>query len=181
MNPYAQKYVPAEDPSPPPSPEPESRPSIKSTRSVSSRPVPESGAKDFLSASSSRPAISRSTTFQGPTQIRRDVSPAPNLPRLARVPSDSLTIRTQRSQLRTVNKAASEYDAFDDQGDSPFSNSNSNSNSSPDRYYGDASVSPATSHGSVAGARIKGPPPPPPSRAKKPPPPPPPAKRSVLT
>jgi len=169
--------VTAEDPSPPSSPEPEPRPSIKSTRSVSSRFPAESPAKDFLSAATSRPAISRSTTFEGPTQIRRDLSPVPNMHHPARVPSDSLTIRTQRSQLRNVNNAVPEYDVFDDQIDSPFSNS------SPDRSYGDASVSPATSHGSVAGARIKGPPPPPPSRAKKPPPPPPPpaAKRSVLT
>ena len=175
QNPYAQKYVPADDPSPPSSPEPEQRPSIKSTRSVSSRFASESPARGPSSGTSSRPGINRSTTFQGPTQIRRDVSPASNMPRLARVPSDSLTIRTQRSQLRTVNNAVPQYDVFDDQTDSPFNNI------SPDRSYGDASVSPATSHGSVAGAKIKGPPPPPPSRAKKPPPPPPPSKRNLLT
>lgn len=174
-NPYAHRYTPAEDLSPPSSPEPEPRPSIKSTRSVSSRLVSESPAKEFLSASSSRPLINRSTTFEGPTQIRRDVSPIPSLPRLARVPSDSLTIRSQRSQLRNVNNAVPAHDVFDDQTDSPFNNV------SPDRSYGDASSSPATSHGSAAGAKIKGPPPPPPSRTKKPPPPPPPAKRSMLT
>lgn len=175
QNPYAQRYVPADDPSPPSSPEPEQRPIIKSTRSGLSRLATESPMKDYVSASNSRPAISRLTTFEGPTKIRNDASPTSQLPPLARVPSDSLTIRTQRSQLRNVNNAVLDGDVFDDPTDSQFSNS------SPDRSYGDASVSPATSHGSVAGARFKGPPPPPPSRSKKPPPPPPPAKRSVLS
>lgn len=51
---------------------------------------------------------------------------------------------------------------------------------SPDRSYGERSVSPATSHGSVASrsntfnaATGRKGPPPPPNRAKKPPPPPP--------
>jgi len=160
----------------------EPRPIIKTNRAASYR-VPESSTADFAETVNSRPGFNRSTTFEGPTQLRRDISPVA-APRVSRVPSDSLTIRTQRSQLRTVDAAASEHNVFNDQDDSTFY-----SNSSPDRSYGERSVSPATSHGSFANLTTigsnpvgkKGPPPPPPSRGKKPPPPPPPAKRSLIT
>lgn len=163
-------------------PLPEARPTIKTSRTASYR-LPEPAAADFVDPTQSRPGFNRTTTFEGPTQLRRDVSPAP-APRLPRIPSDSLTIRTQRSQLRTVGPATSEPNVFTDQDDSTFY-----SNSSPDRSWGERSVSPATSQGSVVNlattgsalaAGKKGPPPPPPSRAKKPPPPPPPAKRSLI-
>jgi hypothetical protein len=145
-------------------------------RSVSSRAAPtEVPAREVLSAKSSRSLVNRSTTFDTPAQARRDVSPASHHSALARIPSDTLTIRTQRSQLRNVNGAVPECDSVDDRTYSPFSNASS------DRSFGEASISPATSHGSVTGARVKGPPPPPPSRAKKPPPPPPPAKRRVFS
>lgn len=171
-------------------PSPEPRPSIKSTRGVSSYNVVESPVKDYSGSDyiSARPNYARSTTFEGPTQLRRDASPM-SAPRMARAPSDSLTIRTTRSQLRTVSKPSQERDVFVD----PSDDSAFYSNSSPDRSYGERSVSPATSNGSIPSRTAssttlnanvptgrKGPPPPPPSRAKKPPPPPP-AKRVVLT
>jgi hypothetical protein len=160
-------------------PVPEPRPTIKNSRTASYR------MQEFPTAESAdtfhpRSGNIRSSTFEGPTQLRRDISPVA-APRLSRIPSDSLTIRTTRSNLRTVDPATAESNIFHDQEDSTLE-----SNSSPDRSYGERSVSPATSHGSfanqsTASAAKKGPPPPPPSRAKKPPPPPPPAKRSLLT
>jgi hypothetical protein len=160
-------------------PVPEPRPTIKNSRAVSYRmqEFPTAESADIVH---SRPGNIRSSTFEGPTQLRRDISPVA-APRLSRIPSDSLTIRTTRSNLRTVDPAIAESNIFHDQEDSTLE-----SNSSPDRSYGERSVSPATSHGSFANLSTastakKGPPPPPPSRAKKPPPPPPPAKRSLLT
>jgi hypothetical protein len=154
---------------------PEARPSIKSSRAASYRQ--ESPAGDYGDHARPRPNLSRSTTFEAQAS-RHDTSPAPG-PHLARMPSDSLTIRTTKSQLRTVDFPAIDQDVFHD--DSTFY-----TNSSPDYSYGDRSVSPATSHGSTGVIPItslgkKGPPPPPPSRGKKPPPPPPPAKRTLIT
>lgn len=180
---FQERYVIEEEPSSPPSPGP--RPSIRANRAVSnfdSYNRPESPAKE------PRPGYLRSqTTFEGPTQVRRETNTA-EMPRITRVPSDSMTIRSTKNQLRPVSLAVPHnQDLFNDPEDSAFS-------SSPDRSYGERSVSPATSYGSVPqrsfsgtalsqagiGAK-KGPPPPPPSRAKKPPPPPPPAKRPSLT
>lgn len=156
-------------------PAPEPRPSIKSNHAASYRAT-ESPVREYEERSQPRPTYGRSTTFEGPSQIRRDISPM-GMQRLARLPSDSLAIRTTKSQLRTVDQTVPEHDVFQD--DSPFY-----SNSSPDSYaHGARSVSPATSQGSGGATPLKkGPPPPPPSRAlKKPPPPPPPSKRSLLT
>lgn len=156
-------------------PVPEPRPSIKSSRATSHRTT-ESPVREYDERSQTRPNFARSTTFEGPSQIRREISPM-GMQRLARLPSDTLAIRTTKSQLRTVDQTVPEHDVFQD--DSPFY-----SNSSPESYaYGARSVSPATSHGSGSATPLKkGPPPPPPSRAlKKPPPPPPPSKRSLLT
>ena len=171
---------------------PPERPSIRSNRAVSSNQAPDSprrenGGYDY---GHSRPNVHRCTTFEGPTQLYREGSPVSSQ-RMARVPSDSLTMRTQRSQLRPVSKVATSSDALDDPSDT--STFYSNSTGSPDRYFGERAASPATSYGSVpsrtassstlngmaTGAK-KAPPPPPPSRAKKPPPPPP-MKRSALS
>jgi hypothetical protein len=144
----------------------EPRAIIKNSR-VASHRTSELSTAESGDIGSSRPGYIRSTTFEGPTQLRRDISPAA-APRLSRIPSDSLTIRTTRSNLRTVDPAIPEGNVFNDHEDSPFEG-----NSSPDRSYEDRSVSPATSHGSFANltnaaAAKKGPPPPPPpSRAKK--------------
>lgn len=128
-------------------------------------------AFDHSPAPSMRPTYARATTFNDSPQPSRDLSPVTR-PGISRIPSDSLMIRTARSNLRNVD----EQDVFGD-------DSGSYTNSS-DRGYGDPSISPATSHGSEVTpltGKKGGPPPPPPSRSKKPPPPPVPAKRSVLT
>ncbi|KAI1617509.1 endophilin-A [Exophiala viscosa] len=152
-----------------PSPIVEVRPSIRSGRAQSARFGDQ--MHEYSPGVSPRPNFARSTTYD---PVNRDMSPA-NMGRMARVPSDSLMIRTARSQLRNVE----EQDVFAD-------DSGSYTNSSPDHGYGDLATSPATSHGSgtltpVTSRKSSAPPPPPPSRAKKPPPPPVPAKRSVLT
>ena len=133
-----------------------------------------------------RPGVNRSTTFQTPAQLYRDPSPPQ---RVSRAPSDNLTIRNQRSQLRSLSRAATENEIYND----PSDESTFHSNSSPDRSYMERSASPATSQGSGPSRSTsystlnsatnvkKQPPPPPPSRAKKPPPPPPPMKRSALS
>lgn len=174
-------------------PPPETRPSIRSNRAVSTdhfRDSPHVSPRRELSGfdfGSSRPGVNRTTTFEGPTQLKRDSSPV-GLPRMSRVPSDNLTVRAQRAQLRPINKVNTANDVFED----PSDESTFNSNSSPDRYYDGRSASPATSHGSeprnVSSSSMNGgftngkkqPPPPPPSRSKKPPPPPP-MKRSALS
>ena len=155
---------------------------------MSSQLRSESPKKDFQSYDLGlpRPAVPRSTTFEGPTQLHRDASPI-GAQRMTRVPSDNIAIKSQRSQLRPLNRANSENEGPIDPSDE------SNFYSSPDRSYVERSVSPATSYGSAPSRSTsytmlegasnvkKPPPPPPPSRAKKPPPPPPPMKRSGLS
>ena len=166
---------------PPPQPE---RPSIRSNRAVSS--VPQSPKREVsgYDLGASRPGYSRYNTFEGPTQLR-DLSPIA-AQRVSKVPSDSLSIRTQKAQLRSVSRV--QTDIYDEPSDA--STFYSNSTSSPDRYFDERAPSPATSHGSgtsrtfssgsLSGMNCKKapPPPPPPTRAKKPPPPPPPMKRT---
>ena len=172
-----------------PVPIPDVRPSIRSTRTASSHPRPESPRKEMqgYDIGPPRPVVNRANTnFEGPTQLYRDSSPPQ---RISRAPSDSLTVRHQRSQLRPLTKATPENDYVND----PSDDSTFHSNSSPDRSYKERSASPATSHGSGPSRSTsystlnattnskKQAPPPPPSRAKKPPPPPPPMKRSALS
>lgn len=174
-----------EEPSMPP---PETRPSIRSNRAVSSYLPAEPQHREFAGLeSSARPVFNRSTTFEGPSSLHRDISPI-SVSRLSRVTSDSLSNPPYRMQLRPT-KGIAHNDGFGD----PSDDSAFNSNSSPDRSYGERSVSPATSHGSLPSRTAssttlnagvsngkKAPPPPPPSRSKKPPPPPP-IKRSALS
>ena len=169
-------------------PPPDTRPSIRSNRAVSSYHPTEPQQRDFANVeSSARPVFNRSTTFEGPSSLHRDISPVSGS-RLSRVTSDSLSNPPHRMQLRPT-KGIAHYDGFGD----PSDDSVFNSNSSPDRSYGERSISPATSQGSLpsrtassttlnAGASNgkKAPPPPPPSRSKKPPPQPP-IKRSALS
>jgi hypothetical protein len=173
---------------PPPQPE---RPSIRSNRTASSNFVSDTQRRDSYGneATTYRPEINRSTTFEGPTQLHRDSSPAGGQ-RMQRVPSDSVAMRMQKVQLRPLTRMVSGNDGYDEPSDT--STFYSNSTSSPDRYI-DRAASPATSQGSIpsrTGSSTtlngmntngkKAPPPPPPSRAKKPPPPPP-MKRSALS
>ena len=165
------------------------RPPIRSTRAASSHLAHDSARKEMpeYDFNPPRPGVNRSTTFQTPAQLYRDPSPPQ---RVSRAPSDNLTIRNQRSQLRSLSRAATENEAYND----PSDESTFHSNSSPDRSFMERrSASPATSQGSGPSRSTsyttlnsatngkKQPPPPPPSRAKKPPPPAPPMKRSALS
>ncbi len=181
-------------------PPPDARPAIKSMRAASSNITSDPHYRepqDFDSVA--RPGMNRANTFQGPTQLNRDISPIGTQRMLnrdispvgaqgmTRVPSDNLTVRTQRAQLRPLARVNPENDLFSHPSD------DSTFTSSPDRSYRERSASPATSQGSAMSRNVssstldlaangrKQPPPPPPSRAKKPPPPPPPMKRSALS
>ncbi|MCJ1318332.1 hypothetical protein MMC15_003660 [Xylographa vitiligo] len=189
---YAERYTTVEE-EPEPEMLPPERPSIRSNRAVSSNYFPDSPkrAAQVYEYTPGRPGINRSMTFEGPTSLQRDSSPI-SAQRMARVPSDSLTMRSQRAQLRPLSRVMTGNEIFDDPSDT--STFYSNSTSSPDRYFEERAASPATSHGSGPSRTVssstlsalnpnakKAPPPPPPSRAKKPPPPPPPMKRSALS
>ncbi|KAL8939640.1 MAG: hypothetical protein Q9216_003248 [Gyalolechia sp. 2 TL-2023] len=181
---FADRYKEDEPPMLPPE-----RPAIRSTRTASSYVPSESPQREAQDNDYgfNRPNNQRTNTFEGPTQLHRDSSPIP-IGRTARVPSDSLTIRTQRSQLRPSGRMPSGNEGFTEPSDESIIYS------SPDRSYDERSASPATSYGSAPsrtasystlnGAPTNGKkqaPPPPPSRGKKPPPPPPPMKRSALS
>ena len=180
---YADRFA-SEEETPMPPPE---RPSIKSSRVPSSSQMGSDLPRrdpSLYDRPPSRPTVNRATTstgFEGPTQLR-DASP---IGRISRVPSESLTVRNQRQQLRPI-RPPQEIEAPNEPSDE------STLYSSPDRSYKERSASPATSQGSAPPSRTtsysefpsgkKPPPPPPPSRAKKPPPPPPPPmKRSTLS
>ncbi|KAH7122511.1 hypothetical protein B0J11DRAFT_341169 [Dendryphion nanum] len=127
---------------------------------------------------SSRPAYSRTSTYDGSSRNARDISPAPRLSRMPTEPTSVLAGRAGLRPVRQTNTFADEY-AEDYAG----TNGHRRDRSPP---------SPATSHGSLTSRAAswstsdltvngkKAPPPPPPSRAKKPPPPPP-MKRSALS
>ena len=168
---------------------PPERPAIRSTRTASSHVLSESPHRETQDSDYgfSRPSNHRTNTFEGPTQLHRDSSPIP-IGRTSRVPSDSLTIRTQRSQLRPSGRMPNGNEAFMESSDEAIMFS------SPDRAFDERSASPATSYGSAPSRTAsystlnatttngkKQAPPPPPSRTKKPPPPPPPMKRSALS
>jgi hypothetical protein len=181
---YSERYNTYDEPMPEPEPV---RPSIKSQGRVasSSRLDTRLNTHDEYPPveSPQRPNFGRSTTFQGPTSIYRESTPVNG--RKASVPSDPGAIRAQLRPANRINTNGP--DVFGDPSDDSTLNSGS-----PDRSYGERSVSPATSHGSVASRTAsfstltnatngrKGPPPPPPNRAKKPPPPPP-MKRAEIS
>jgi hypothetical protein len=193
---YTERYSTYDDA--PPMPEPEVvRPSIRSQgRAVTSARVASTSRleshynndrDEYQVESPQRPNFGRSATFQGPTTIYREAAPPPMPTRRGAVPND---VGSLRANLRPSNSINTGADVFGDPSDDSTLNS-----ASPDRSYGERSVSPATSHGSVASRTAsystltsatttngrKGPPPPPPSRAKKPAPPPPPMKRAEIS
>ncbi|EEP79489.1 conserved hypothetical protein [Uncinocarpus reesii 1704] len=144
----------------------EPRPTIRPTRTTSS----------CLESSSQRPSFSRTSTFEGPLQLRGRVSP----PNSSRVVSDSASISSTRSPLRAANSR--NYDghpgSVDDGASSPYGRV------SPERYVS-GSISASTGHpltrpvsmalyngNGVSSSQSS-------VRAKKPPPPPPP-KRNTL-
>ncbi|KAL8740713.1 MAG: hypothetical protein Q9190_006610, partial [Brigantiaea leucoxantha] len=87
-----------------------------------------------------RPGVNRSTTFEGPTQLHRDISPIP-IGRISRVPSDNLAVRSQRSQLRATGRIATGNELLNEQSEDSILTS------SPDRSFDERSASPATSYG----------------------------------
>lgn len=177
---YNERYPTYEEPPPMPEPEPV-RPSIRSQSRVPSSTRHDNridnryDTRDDHSDSPQRPNISRSATFQGPISIHRESTPVSSM-RKATVPHDPGAARAHLRPSNRINTNGS--DVFGDPSDDSTLNSGS-----PDRSYGERSVSPATSHGSGASRNAsytlanstnsRKVPPPPPSRAKKPPPPPP--------
>ena len=168
-------------------PLPEMRPAIRSTKTTSEVPRKDPVCTEY---DHRQPSFGRAGTFAEPMH-RTESSPGPPS-RLSRVPSENFAVQAQRSQLRSVQRAASGNVAYNDAiTHTPFNSS------SPERFFDERqrSASPATSYESgpsrstsfttldgAAGNGKKAPPPPPPSRAKKPPPPPPPPmKRSALS
>ena len=145
------------------------RPTIKATRTASNNYALDNGT---------RPGAQRASTFEGPRQLHRDVSPFVSQP-MSRVPSDNVTVQSQRDRLRPMTNRNENQDVFGDGSDS------SALYDSPERPFKERSASPATSLGSVMSRKPsysnlnparnvkKAPPPPPPPRSKKPPPPPP--------
>lgn len=155
----------------------ETLPPLASNRGMSHR-VTESASIDEPASPRARPFISRASTAEGPPLADRETSPA-KAARMTRIPSDSVTTRTVKPQVRNFEKAHPAQDLFRDDGIY-------DSNSSPDRSFSDRIDSPSTSYGSTTVGQLslsgkRAPPPPPPSRAKKPPAPPVPVKKPLIT
>ncbi|KAI9779139.1 MAG: hypothetical protein M1839_007674 [Geoglossum umbratile] len=175
---HDERYA-SHDEQPPAAAQPEPRPSIRSTRPSAPNSRHDSPRREHQDAEHvSKPAYNRASTFEGPTQIRRESTP-PFGTRPQRMQTDLAASRSNLRPISTLNTSGHVFSEYSD-------DSTVHSNSSPDRSYGDRSASPATSTGSVpsrsassttlnagysSGKKMA--PPPPPSRAKKPPPPPP--------
>lgn len=164
---------------------PDPRPIIRSNRTPSMFQPETSPPRDSYQDTFQRPVYSRTPTFEGSNQRRRDQSPAGSVGSSRFVSDSAASLRGARSQFRAVSNG------------SPFDNNDSDDAASygrisPERAYasGDGpspaisyrnGVSHATSSNSLNNGTVaakKGPPPPPPSRSKKPPPPPPPMRRN---
>lgn len=167
---YQDRYEPAQEPPSPP------RPTIRSTRSASSYSQHDDVPQARSESTYLRPTINRTSTFEGPTQLRNDDAPA--FPNPQRAQSD-LSIRATRTNLRPVSKIYEDYHDSSSHGNvSPYDDRSESSNTSHNGYFS-RTPSSSTLNNPIA---KKGPPPPPPSRAHKPrpPPPPPPAKRNLI-
>ncbi|KAJ5981253.1 hypothetical protein N7522_013674 [Penicillium canescens] len=162
----------------------EARPPIRSSKTIATH-YADSPPRETYTAS--RPVLNRVPTFEGPTQLRQEQSPAASQWVQQRTASENSVGYGRRSSTQVGNGHVSADPYADSEEVSSYGRS------SPERMFGGGrSISPATSHGSVVSRRPsatnmstlglskKAPPPPPPSRAKKPPPPPPPMKRSLL-
>ncbi|RAH44765.1 BAR domain protein [Aspergillus brunneoviolaceus CBS 621.78] len=157
------------------------RPIIRSSRATSIEPT---GREVYPpDAYSSRPVLSRTSTFEGPTQLRQDSTSSPyQWP--SRSASENYIGRRNSSQTRPAGRGYA--DPYMD----PSEDGSPRSGTSPDRSYMGRNESPGPSYGSVVTRRSssntlnsaslhKKAPPPPPPRAKKPAPPPPPMKRVI--
>ncbi|KAJ5134597.1 hypothetical protein N7448_000384 [Penicillium atrosanguineum] len=160
----------------------ESRPTIRSHRTITT----ESPARELYppTISYTRGTLTRTPTFEGPSQLRQEQAPAASQ-WVQRTASDTMTSGRNSTLFPNGRLPIDPYADSEEV--------SSYGRSSPEQSYGNRSNSPATSHGSVASRRPsattlstaglakKAPPPPPPCRSKKPPPPPPPMKRSLVT
>ncbi|KAJ5317917.1 hypothetical protein PENANT_c004G05876 [Penicillium antarcticum] len=162
----------------------EARPPIRSHKTIATQYADSPPRENYAA---SRPVLNRVPTFEGPTQLRQEQSPAASQWVQQRTASENSVGYGRRSSTQVASGRVSADPYADSEEVSSYGRS------SPERMFGGGrSISPATSHGSVASRRPsttnmstlalskKGPPPPPPSRAKKPPPPPPPMKRTLL-
>ncbi|OKL57721.1 hypothetical protein UA08_07119 [Talaromyces atroroseus] len=168
---YQERYEPVQEeltPSPP-------RPTIRSMRSASSHRLQDDASQGRSDSTYLRPAVHRTSTFEGPTQLRNDDVSSPQ-----RAQTD-LAIRPTRTSLRPVSKIYEDYHDSSSYGNvSPYDDRSETSGTSPGSYFS-RTPSSSTLNTTTPGIK-KGPPPPPPSRATKPrpPPPPPPAKRNLI-
>ncbi|OOF92205.1 hypothetical protein ASPCADRAFT_175976 [Aspergillus carbonarius ITEM 5010] len=159
------------------------RPIIRSTRATSIEPA----AREVYppDAYSQRPILNRTSTFEGPTQLRQEQNSSPyQWP--SRAASDNYIGRRNSVQSRTMGR--SYPDPYMEQEDA------SPSGTSPERSYMGRNQSPGSSYGGAVSRKSssttlngtplnlnKKAPPPPPPRSKKPAPPPPPMKRPILS
>ncbi|GKZ18653.1 hypothetical protein AbraIFM66951_007673 [Aspergillus brasiliensis] len=159
------------------------RPIIRSTRASSIEP----GAREVYppDALSQRPVLNRTSTFEGPTQLRQEQSPG-TYQWPSRAASDNYIGRRNSVQSRTMGRPY--VDPYMEQSEdaSPISGT------SPERTYMGRNPSPGSSYGGAVSRKSssttlngtplnKKAPPPPPPRSKKPAPPPPPMKRPILS
>jgi len=177
------RQIDEEEPSPPVMPI-RSR-VVSAQASAQNTPTREKPGFDFPT----KPSFTRnatfggSTTFEGPTSMHRDSSPA-SLPRLSRVPTEG-SITSSRSGLRSIKSRDQTSDVFGDENTENDFGDYDNRSASPVSIASTASRSASASYtrqdyAAISGTRKMAPPPPPPSRSKKPPPPPP-LKRSALS
>ncbi|PWY70224.1 BAR domain protein [Aspergillus heteromorphus CBS 117.55] len=158
------------------------RPIIRSTRAASIEPT----AREVYppDAFSQRPVLNRTTTFEGPTQLRQEQSSSPyQWP--SRAASENFVGR-RNSVVQARSLGRSYGDSYMEQSEDGGSYS-----TSPERSYRGRTESPGPSYGSVSrksssttlngSSLYKKAPPPPPPRSKKPAPPPPPMKRPILS
>ncbi|KAJ5775266.1 uncharacterized protein N7511_000277 [Penicillium nucicola] len=161
----------------------EARPAIRSSKTIATQYADSPPRETYAT---SRPVLSRVSTFEGPTQLRQE-PPVASQWIGQRTASENSVAYGRRSSTQVGSGRVSADPYADSEEVSSYGRS------SPERMFGGGrSISPATSHGSVAsrkpsatnmstlGLSKKAPPPPPPSRAKKPPPPPPPMKRTLV-
>ncbi|KAF2263900.1 BAR-domain-containing protein [Lojkania enalia] len=163
---YAGRFNPPEE-------EPVPEPPRVTIPKLSSRNISPAHDTSSPGGYGSKSGYNRTSTFEGPSRVQREMSPAP---RLSRVPTEPTAVLASRASLRPIRHTNTFHDDYEEE----YAGTNG--------YRHDRSPSPATSQGSVTSRAAswgasdvpvtgKKAPPPPPSRAKKPPPPPPPMKR----
>ncbi|RLL96137.1 hypothetical protein CFD26_104722 [Aspergillus turcosus] len=161
------------------------RPIIRSDRHPSSSVPPTLPVREAYPPETpfQRPVLNRTSTFEGPSQLRQLQPPGSSLWQ-SRATSENYISSRHSSQPRPVSMMP------DNPYTDPYEESTAQVNAHSDVFYqgrsspsshGDA-ISRRASSGTLNGSALnkKAPPPPPPSRAKKPPPPPP-MKRPMMS